>query len=154
MVAHEMASEHMFPGFLRTRGQTLLNDIFVTRCAMALAMATGEAMIDKSEFKKFADLTTCKMCCGKLCTEQSRADGFCAPPRRCRYDFEFHNGGLCMNSNCVGKPREFRKVDMRVCPRESPKLMTICCHCEWPFYYGRNITHPNQIFPSRVVPFY
>ena len=35
MVAHDMASEGMFPGYSRARGHTPLNDIFVTRCAVA-----------------------------------------------------------------------------------------------------------------------
>jgi hypothetical protein len=144
MVAHDMASEGMFPSFAQS--QYLMKDIFVARCAVALAMATGEAMIDKKEFRQYADITTCKMGCGKLWTEQSRADGFCAPPRRCRYDFEFHNGGLCLNSACLGKPRAFENVDMRCSCTEDPKPMPVCCHCRWAFYWGRNILHPSQIY--------
>jgi hypothetical protein len=144
MFAHTLASKGVFSGYVRN--QSCANDIFLTRCAVALAMVTGEAQIDKNAFKKYADLTTCKMCSAKLCTEQSRADGFCLPPHRCRSEFEWENGGLCTSSACVGKPREFRGVDMRVSHLDGPMIMQICCHCELPFYCGRTIFHPSDLY--------
>jgi hypothetical protein len=146
MAAHTLASKDVFPGYMQK--QSCKNDMFLGRCAAALAMATGEALIDKNVFKKYADISTCKVCSRKLCTEQSLKDGFCLEPRRCRFEFEWHHGGLCMNKGCVGKPREFKGVDMRVFYNEEPKIMQTCCHCGWPFYFGRNILHPSDLFTN------
>ncbi len=144
MAAHTLVGKGVFSGYMQK--QSCMNEIFLARCAAALAMATGEAPLDKKVFKKYADLTTCKVCSRKLCTEQALEDGFCLEPRRCRFEFEWHHGGLCMNKDCVGKPREFQGVDMRVFYNEEPKIMQICCHCGWPFYFGRNILHPSDLF--------
>jgi hypothetical protein len=146
MAAHTLVGKGVFSGYMQK--QSCLNDIFLGRCAAALAMATGEAPLDKKVFKKYADLTTCKMCSAKLCTERSREDGFCLAPSRCRFEFEWHHGGMCMNKDCAGKPREFRGVDMRTRWLEEPKIMQVCCHCELPFYFGRNILHPTDLFPD------
>jgi hypothetical protein len=98
---------------------------------------------------KQAPQTKCKVCRVSLATGSARALGICDLPKRCRFEHEFTSGtGLCLNVTCKGKPRAFQAVDMRVFFAEAPKLMQICCHCGWPFYFGRNILHPTDLFTN------